>query len=376
MSGDEENTNQSGGRTLGGGSAEPLPESWARPSSQPRMGRIGAWGSSSSSRSGRITGLQDLAAGSGLPPRVGDDDDDDDDDAAEDQPQSFFAGGERSGISVEGPGRRGNDLVRDILKKAAQAGPPTAVASSSDGSRVFTGGGHTLGSDEVPSEFIADPDAELDDSQEETAIRNITFWRDGFSVEDGPLLRYDVPENARLLNEINTGNAPPSILNVRVGQPVELRVARRTNEDYVPSPKRPLAAFEGGGQRLGSPVPTIAGNAGTSSARRIPGAFPESSPASENTRLPAQPRAHFEVDFNEPTTSVQIRLADGTRLVARMNLSHTVGDIRNFINASYPGASSQSYTIGTTFPNRTLDDDSVTIESAGLKNCVVVQRLT
>jgi len=324
-----------------------------------------------------MAGLQDLASGSSLPPRGGDDDEDDEDDEApEDQPQSFFAGGERSGISVEGPGRRGNDLVRDILKKAAQAGPPTAIASSSGGSRAFTGGGHTLGSDEVPSEFIADPDAELDDSQEETAIRNITFWRDGFSVENGPLLRYDVPENARLLNEINTGNAPPSILNVRVGQPVELRVARRTNEDYVPSPKRPLAAFEGSGKRLGSPVPPIAGSTGSSSIRRIPGAFPESSSVSDNTRLPPQSRAHFEVDFNEPTTSVQIRLADGTRLVARMNLTHTVGDIRNFINASYPGASLQSYTIGTTFPNRTLDDDSVTVESAGLKNCVVVQRLT
>jgi UBX domain-containing protein 1 len=71
---------------------------------------------------------------------------------------------------------------------------------------MFAGGGHTLGSDEVPSEFIADPSLESPtDAQEETAIRNIIFWREGFSVEDGPLLRYDVPENSKLLNEINTG---------------------------------------------------------------------------------------------------------------------------------------------------------------------------
>lgn len=81
-----------------------------------------------------------------------------------------------------------------------------------------------------------------------------------------------------------------------------------------------------------------------------------------------------------------------------MNLTHTVGDIRNFINAwvfchifgrglglfltahnclisrSRPENLSRAYTIGTTFPNRTLDDDSATIQGAGLVNSVVVQR--
>ena len=80
------------------------------------------------------------------------------------------------------------------------------------------------------------------------------------------------------------------------------------------------------------------------------------------------------------------------RMVARMNLTHTVGDIRNFINAyaiystpltsmltasvysSRPENRVRDYTIGTTFPNRTLDDDSVTIQDAKLANSVIVQR--
>lgn len=73
-----------------------------------------------------------------------------------------------------------------------------------------------------------------------------------------------------------------------------------------------------------------------------------------------------------------------------MNLTHTVGDIRNFINAyvflvpvcncpheaysSRPAPEQRPYTIGTTFPNKTLDDDAVTIEAGGLKNSVIVQR--
>ena len=40
---------------------------------------------------------------------------------------------------------------------------------------------------------------------EETAIRHLTFWRDGFSVEDGELRRYDDPAQAQILSEINAG---------------------------------------------------------------------------------------------------------------------------------------------------------------------------
>jgi UBX domain-containing protein 1 len=57
-----------------------------------------------------------------------------------------------------------------------------------------------------------------------------------------------------------------------------------------------------------------------------------------------------------------------------MNLTHKVQDIRNFINASRPENLTRPYTIGTTFPNRTLDDDTQTVEAAGLVNSVVVQR--
>jgi len=40
---------------------------------------------------------------------------------------------------------------------------------------------------------------------EETAIRHLTFWRDGFQVEDGELMRYDDPAQAQVLAEINAG---------------------------------------------------------------------------------------------------------------------------------------------------------------------------
>ncbi|CAE7133973.1 unnamed protein product [Rhizoctonia solani] len=380
--------NSGGGNTIGGGSGEPLPAEWAARagggssggnggSAAGRVGRIGDWGGTNTPRGGSSRGgfatLRDLGASNPPPPSRRPAEDDDDDEEDNGQPLNFFAGGEHSGLSVQNPeaSRRGApDLVRDIFKKAAEgssAGAAAAAAANDEPrSSVFSGGGHTLGSDEAESTYIPDPNAPppKPEDEEETAIREITFWRDGFSIADGPLLKYDDPANQAILTAINSGAAPPSVLNVRVGQPVELRVAQRTQEEYRPPPPRPAAPFSGSGNRLGAPtVPAEASGSGSTS---MPGTFTSAEPESIRTR--------FEVDNSLPTTSIQVRLADGTRLTCRMNLTHTVGDIRNFINASTPGAASRLYTIGTTFPNRTLDDPTQTVEAAGIKGSVVVQR--
>jgi len=312
------------------------------------------------------------------------DDDDDDEDEGEDRTEGehWFAGGERSGISVENPDRPGRavpggNLVRDLLRRAAEAGaaPPPEEASRQSG--AFFGGGHTLGSDEVESQYIADPDGPAE-AEGEPVVRNLTFWSDGFSVEEGPLMRYDEPVNQQILSEINSGRAPPNVLNVQPGQPVELRVVKRLSEAYSPSKfsgSSSAHAFQGTGNRLGSPVPSFAANVPSAS---MPGSFPASGRIAGSSAGPAREPdsigTRFEVDQTLPTTSVQIRLADGTRMVCRMNLTHTVQDIRNFINASRPENNTRLYTIGTTFPNRTLEDTTQTIQDAGLVNSVIVQR--
>ncbi|KAH8814622.1 hypothetical protein DL96DRAFT_1752964 [Flagelloscypha sp. PMI_526] len=355
-----------------------------RPSGPLRIGRIGDWNSSgndggnSSGGGRRIATLGDMGGGSslggGVPPsrHSNDDDDDDEEDDDPQEGESWFAGGERSGISVQNPdsARRpgggavpGGDAVREVLRRAAQSGPPPEAEQHRGG--AFSGGGHTLGSDEVESTYVADPHAPP--PGQETAIRNITFWQDGFTIEDGELLRYDDPENSQILAELNAGRAPPAILNVQPNQPVELRISKRINENYVP-PKR--AAFSGSGNRLGAPVP------GEGSSSELPPSTSSSAAASSSNSAsqPASIQTRFEVDTSKPTTSVQVRLADGTRMVARMNHDHTVLDLRNFINASRPENLTRPYTIGTTFPNRTLEDDAATIKDAGLINSVVVQR--
>ncbi len=84
--------------------------------------------------------------------------------------------------------RRGSRAAS--TREAARSGP-------------FTGRGNTLGSDEAESRVIGDSNA--DDEEIETAVRNIIFWRTGFTIEGGPLLLYSDPDSAHLLESIQQG---------------------------------------------------------------------------------------------------------------------------------------------------------------------------
>jgi UBX domain-containing protein 1 len=90
--------------------------------------------------------------------------------------------------------------------------------------------------------------------------------------------------------------APLSLLNVRHGQPVEVRVVKRQEEDYTPPPKAPPKPFEGTGNRLGSPAAYVPPTS-------TPGAFPSGS----------SPAVAPIVDESQPTTNIQVRLGDGSK---------------------------------------------------------------
>ncbi|KAJ7681463.1 SEP domain-containing protein [Mycena olivaceomarginata] len=166
--------------------------------------------------------------------------------------ETYFASGERSGISVQNLGRGrgggpGVDLLRDLLRKAQEEGASSGEASAAR-SGFFSGGGHMLGGEGSASMYVPGAREAVED---ELAIRRLTFWHDGFTIEDGPLMRYDDPANADVLAAIHVGHAPPSILNMRPGQRVDVQVSKRTEDDYVPPPAKP---FSGTGNRLGAPT--------------------------------------------------------------------------------------------------------------------------
>ena len=209
----------------------------------------------------------------------------------------------------------------------------------------FTGTARTLGSDDTPSQVIEDPSAK--NSKPAVKVeRRLHFWADGFSVDDGPLYRSDDPANAGILAMIKSGRAPLEIMNVQQHQEVEVKVEQH-QENYV-APKKQYKAFGGGGQRLGSPTPGPGTRASESVATSA-----ISTPAATLSR-PAP--STMDIDESQPTISIQIRLGDGTRLVSRFNISHTIGDVYSFVQASSTSSQNRPWVLMTTFPSKELSD--------------------
>lgn len=52
-----------------------------------------------------------------------------------------------------------------------------------------------------------------------------------------------------------------------------------------------------------------------------------------------------------------------------------ISDVRRFIMGSRPAMAAVEFLLMTTFPNKELRDESLTLSQAGLLNAVIVQRL-
>mmetsp|Transcript_34543 Transcript_34543/g.79862 ORF Transcript_34543/g.79862 Transcript_34543/m.79862 type:complete len:85 (+) Transcript_34543:252-506(+) len=79
------------------------------------------------------------------------------------------------------------------------------------------------------------------------------------------------------------------------------------------------------------------------------------------------------VDSNAPITSIQVRLLNGKRIIVKLNLSHTVGDLISFIRAS-GGDPGEPYVLVSGYPPKQLTNFSQSVEEAGLKSASVTQK--
>ena len=190
----------------------------------------------------------------------------------------------------------------------------------------------------------------------------LRLWKNGFSIK-GPddseeLKSYSDPNNAKLLNSIAKGEIPDELAALAKGGKVNMDMEDHRDQDFVP-PKKVMKPFSGSGQALGSPTPHLMTSqpASTGSTNQAPG-----------------PEPSVKIDESQPITTLQIRLADGSRKVQKFNHSHTVSDIRQFV-ASIPGYEASTFQLQTNFPVKILTDDSQSIEEAQILNAVIIQKL-
>jgi len=285
---------------------------------------------------------------------------------SEEDGQAFYAGGSStSGNVILGPKKKKFN-VGDVFKAARDAGAEEVApgapggAGGSGGTRAFQGGGFKLGSDTVASAPVGGPLPGGAGAKPEERHFVLKMWRDGFSIDGGELRLYSDPGSREFMASVMRGAIPAELVKEAKGGEVHVDMEDHREEEFV---REKVAAkpFQGSGNVLGSIAPSVAP--------------PTADASMDPKQAEAAAEAAAKVDPSKPMASIQVRLADGSRLVVKLNHSHTVADLRTYIINARPQYSGTPFSLLTTFPNKELTEDGQTLSEAGLVGAAVLQRL-
>lgn len=180
---------------------------------------------------------------------------------------------------------------------------------------AFGGTGYKLGESSTSSEPTAVTTPTGPPPPQDVVLH---LWSDGFTLDEGPLRSYTDPANLAFLDSVKRGEVPAELRQKLVGQDCTLSIMDKRGEDYTPPKGVARVAFTGKGQTLGSPTPAV-----------VVSTEVNPSAAQENE---TRARSGVNLAPGSPTTSIQFRLTDGSRLAAQFNHSHTVEDLYTFVN--------------------------------------------
>eukprot|EP01091_Cochliopodium_minus_P021558 TRINITY_DN992_c0_g1_i1.p1 TRINITY_DN992_c0_g1~~TRINITY_DN992_c0_g1_i1.p1 ORF type:complete len:352 (-),score=134.86 TRINITY_DN992_c0_g1_i1:43-1098(-) len=248
--------------------------------------------------------------------------------------QEYYTGGKNSGINVIGPGEE------DIMKKASNSGNKVESHEKKDIPK-FSGTGFKLGDSDKESQIFNDnpiPPKDL--------IRVITLYKNGFTVDDGPLRSNQDPSNKEFLQDVSSGHVPRELEREARGKgELKVDMVDKRGEDYVP-PVKKLESFTGTGLTLG--VTT--------------------------TKITEVKDIKFTVDENQPFTEIRIRLGNGKTVVSKFNLTHTIGDIKNYVS-EITNTPLFQFELMNSFPKEIFNDNNKTVKEAGLVKGNILQKL-
>jgi len=284
---------------------------------------------------------------------------------SDEEGQAFYAGGSsHSGNVILGPKKKkeGKFDIGNMFKAAREAGAeevsPGDAGPSKSGTKAFHGGGFKLGSDEKPSEAVGVQGAAQQRPEERHFV--LKMWQEGFSIDDGDLRKYEDPGNREFLASVMRGSIPQELVKEAKGGEVHVDMEDHRNEEFV-KPKNKPKPFQGSGNVLGSIAPTM----------EAPKAASSSDPAQAETEA----QKTLNVDSSQPIASIQVRLADGSRLVVKLNHSHTVANLRRYITIARPQYAGTTFSLLTTFPNKELTEEGQSLKEANLIGAAVLQRM-
>jgi len=185
------------------------------------------------------------------------------------------------------------------------------------------------------------------DDGDSTSRRTITMYRDGFTVDDGPYRRLDDPANAEFLRSLAMGRTPRELVDEGTDGNVTVGLVDKRNQEYVET----FRSFSGAGSALGSTT----------------------APPTNGVIDPSQPPPTAPAAADGATTSVQVRLISGKRLVLKVPVTGTVLHLVNEIISSGDAGSDPFLLMGG-FPPRQITDWNATIKESGLAGAAVTQK--
>jgi len=253
----------------------------------------------------------------------------------DDKRQAYYAGGQ--GQNGGGSGQEVLD-PREFMKRAREEMGAQTVDQWREGqgpapSSSFTGSGQTLNGATAEGAPAPKPPEE----------HTITFYQNGFTVDDGPLRSADDPANAAFLAAINRGQMPAELMGPDGMTEGDVHIIDKSGEAYTPPPVT-LKPFSGEGRSMREEA--SASGAGPSSADAV---------------VPQE----LVVDATAPTTSIQVRMPDGSRKIVKANHTHTVLQLRQHI--AFLCAPGLTFTLLSGFPPKPIDKDGAdTLEAAKL----------
>ncbi|KAH9405923.1 NSFL1 cofactor p47 [Tyrophagus putrescentiae] len=185
----------------------------------------------------------------------------------------------------------------------------------------------------------------------------VRIWSNGVTFDDGPLLSYTELTTMRIY-----ANFRRNLKN--------MRIENHQFEEY----KQP-ATFAGEGNRLKVTAEAAKSKQPKTTATATSSASSSGDPVVDRAKALSAGLSFLSFDQSQPGTRIQIRLADGSRIIVQINTSRLVSDLRQYIITAHPEYSETEFQLMNTFPTKVIDQENVTIKESGLANSSLVQHL-
>eukprot|EP00708_Paratrimastix_pyriformis_P003491 GAFH01002271.1.p1 GENE.GAFH01002271.1~~GAFH01002271.1.p1 ORF type:complete len:406 (+),score=73.98 GAFH01002271.1:151-1218(+) len=308
-----------------------------------------------------------------------------DNEEAKKRPEYLTHGGDHSAQKIIDPRDRPmDDLAAQIIGGARQEqrpdhDPEEGAEGPAPQADPWAGHGVTLGGEGKSSQEVGAPAASRGGTAPAPAAgpMRLTFWKEGFTVDDGPLYPESDPHAQEMMRQIRAGHVPEELMQNRPPGTVNVEVSDHRFESYKPKPGAPVDPFSTGGYTCASaPAPARTAPPAAAPARRGffggPAAPPPPPPAPAPAAGPAEP---IKVPAPAGGVTIQVRLHEGPQASIGMPATATVADLVKKIKQIHPRVA--SFELFTPFPRKVYtgpDMLSQTLAAAGLNNTVLIQR--